>query len=130
MKMMDIVRDCMRQRVEEIREQFVNTRKEMDLIAEVSKTLIKILLSCAFGEDLSNIEIDYYINGVKTRQKISFVLREVFHKCIMREISLQVALFPTSAQYCISPSDRENQNNIYILRELFAQVVEKRRKND
>lgn len=65
--MMDIVRDCMRQRVEEIRQQYVNTKKEMDLIAEVSKTLIKILLSCAFGEDLSSVEVDYYVNGEKTK---------------------------------------------------------------
>lgn len=56
----------------------------MDLIGQISKTFVKVLLTCAFGEDLSDEDLDYYEGGVKTRKKLGFVLREVFHKCLMR----------------------------------------------
>jgi hypothetical protein len=38
----------------------------MDLIHEISETLIKIVLTCAFGEDVSNEILDYEENGKMT----------------------------------------------------------------
>lgn len=35
----------------------------MDMIQEISKVFVKIILMCTFGEDLSENEIDYYIKG-------------------------------------------------------------------
>jgi hypothetical protein len=44
----------------------------------MSKLLIKIILKCAFGEDLSELEVDY-IEGFKTTKKpLPYVLRNVF----------------------------------------------------
>ena len=84
LKMIDIVKDCMGKKVQEWREKFVKPKKQMDLIAEISKTFVMVLLSCAFGEDLSDKVIDYYVNGVRTQKTVCFVLREVFHKCVMK----------------------------------------------
>lgn len=69
-------------------EKFINSDGEFDLIQEVSKIYIKIILTCIFGEDLSDTEIDYFEKGKRTRKSVPFVLREGFHKCLMRIVSL------------------------------------------
>jgi hypothetical protein len=71
-----------------LKEKYVKTGKQMDLIHEISKTFIKIILTCAFGEDLSDEELDYYQNGVKSRKTVAFVLRETFHLSVRRWNSL------------------------------------------
>lgn len=101
----------------------------MDIIAEIAKLYIRVLLRCSFGEDLSNREIEYYIKGQKTIQKVDFALREVWHNCIERLVSPQVVLFPNSASYHISSFDRENKRNIYAIRKLIHEIVDKRRED-
>jgi hypothetical protein len=50
----------------------------MDMIAEITKMFIRIIFMCAFGEDLTDLELDY-IEGFKTTKKtLPFVLRNVF----------------------------------------------------
>lgn len=71
--------------------------------------------------------IDYYINGVKTQKPVYYVLRDVFHKCVHKLTSVQIALFPSSARYRIFPYDRENYKNTVILRKLFREVISRRR---
>ena len=126
-KMVDIVKQCMADSNLRWRKLYVEQKKPMDLIDEISKTLIKILLMCSFGEDISETEIDYYMNGRKTRQTVAFVLREVFHKCIDRLTSAQIVFFPSTAHWYVTPWDRENRANIYRLRELLFTLVQKRR---
>ena len=79
MLMCDIVKQCMAEKVAEIKEKYVKPKKEMDLIHEISKTFIKIILTCAFGEDLSDTELDYCENGEIKKKTVAFVLRETFH---------------------------------------------------
>jgi cytochrome P450 len=84
LKMLEIVKECMREKVREWREKYVDSGKEMDLILETSKTFIKIFLMCAFGEDLTEKQILHSSNGVKSLKPLPYVLREVFHNSLMR----------------------------------------------
>jgi cytochrome P450 len=52
-QMCEIVKQCMKEKVEDLKERFVRPGKEMNYMQEVSKVLIKIIMMCAFGEDLS-----------------------------------------------------------------------------
>lgn len=54
----------------------------MDLIQEVSKLFVKIILVCAFGEDLSELELDYIEDNKLTKKPLPFILREVFHRLL------------------------------------------------
>jgi hypothetical protein len=83
----------------------------MDLIHEVSKTFVKIILTCAFGTDLSDKELVYYENGRKTTKTVPFILRNVFHNFLMRWHTLQIFLFPETVHWYLFPSDRENRYN-------------------
>ena len=48
------------------------------MISEISKIYIKIVLTCTFGQDLSDELIDYYVKGKKEQRTVSFVLRDGF----------------------------------------------------
>ena len=85
------------------------------------------MLTCSFGEDLSYKEMDFEDNGVITRKKVPYVLREVFHKCVMRMVSTQIVLFPKSGHWYLTAHDRENKRNCERIRDLCLEVVQKRR---
>lgn len=92
--MTDIVKECMRLKVLEIRDKFARTGQAMDLISEISNIQVKVLLECAFGEDVSHLKLDYYQNDVKTQKSVAFILRDTFHKCLAKLHSIETALFP------------------------------------
>lgn len=78
--MLDIVKECVGDKVKQWNEKYVKPQKSMDLIQELAQLFMKIILTCTFGEDISEHTLDYYENGVKTTKPVSFVLRETFHK--------------------------------------------------
>ena len=125
--MCEIVKGCMAERIHDLKAQYLIPNKQMDLISEISKTFVKIILTCAFGEDLSDVKIEYIENGKKGLKPVSFVLRETFHKCLKRWHTLQLCIFPETVHWYLFASDRENRYNIEKLRELFAGVVKRRR---
>lgn len=60
----------------------------MDIIYEMSHLFSTIILTCAFGEDMSEFELDY-IEGFKTSKKpIVFIIRDIFDKLSLRWYSL------------------------------------------
>ena len=61
-------------------------------------------------------------------KKVPQVLRETFHKCLMKMTSVQASLFPDHIGLNIFPSDRENYKNTRILRDLFREIIQRRRK--
>jgi len=77
--MCELVKQCMRERVNDMDQQFLQTGENMNMIHEVSKTFVKVILVCGLGVDLSDEKLTYYERGVKTEKSLNFVLREVFH---------------------------------------------------
>ncbi len=82
--MCEIVKQCMHEKVEDLKARFSRPGKDMNLMQEISKMFIKIIMMCAFGEDLSEQMLDYSENGVKTKKTVAFVLRETFHNSLRR----------------------------------------------
>lgn len=74
------------------------------------------MLICAFGEDIVDVELPYFLNGQREDIKISNMIRLVFRRQLDRFFSIQVTLFRNSGKYHISPTDRENRRNIQTLR--------------
>jgi hypothetical protein len=105
--------------VEIMREKYVKTGLEMDLIAEVNISHIKVLLKCAFGIDLSGEILDWEEDGVTTKKTLDYVMITSFHKLFMRVVSLQILVFPESHEWYIGRAHREIRRNVYRLRALF-----------
>ena len=56
----------------------------INLITEFSDVFVRILLMCAFGEDVSKQDVDYWENGRCTKRSLSFVLRETLATLLER----------------------------------------------
>jgi len=59
----------------------------MDLIFEINWVLMKVILTCTFGEDIGDNIVDYSKNGVTGKNTVAEVLRETFQKCVIRSVS-------------------------------------------
>ena len=57
---------------------------EINMIDEISKLSVKVLLTCALGKDISGQDIDFWEHGRVSKRSIAFVLRDTFQKLIYR----------------------------------------------
>ena len=87
----------------------------------------RILLKCAIGEDLDNVMVDHYENGVKLSKDVPYALRNTFSKMVGRTFALHTIAFPFLAKYHITPHEREIQANAKALRVLFEKMVRTRK---
>jgi len=79
---------------------------------EFSSMIVRILLSCAFSEDITNAEIDFWENGKLTKKDVAFSLRVTFHNLLERFLgSAHCLLFPQLADVYLTPWEREQKAN-------------------
>ena len=52
--MIELVKEAMGSIVQEWNKRFIEERNQFDIIEEISRVLVKILLICAFGEDIAD----------------------------------------------------------------------------
>ena len=83
----------------------------------------RILLKCAIGEDLDDVMVDYYENGVNNRKDVPYSLRNTFSKMIARTQQLHTIAFPRLAKYHIFQHERDVKANAKALRALFEKMV-------
>ena len=98
------------------------------MMLEVDKIFVRILLMCATGEDISEMIIDYRSGGKIEKKSLPFVLRDNFGKSLDRINAPHVALMPYFANIYISSSERDLVSNCNTIREVFIDIVNKRRK--
>jgi hypothetical protein len=55
-----------------------------NLVTEFNKMTARVMLMCALGEDVTDMEIDYWKNGKVTKKSLSDALRECFQDLIDR----------------------------------------------
>ena len=78
--MIELVKEVMTQTVEEWNKKFIESKEKFNLVEEISMIHTKILLYCALGENITDVELPYYNKGKKEKLKLSFFAREVFGK--------------------------------------------------
>jgi cytochrome P450 len=88
---------------------------------------VKILLKCAFGEDLSEETMDFEHEGKVEQKTLAHVLRTTFHECINRLTDPHIVIFPFLADIYITSREREILRNCQRLRNFLLQIVQKRR---
>jgi hypothetical protein len=70
---------------------------KIELINEINILYANLLLKCAFGDDCSNIECDYWHNGIIERVSVSYSLRQTYERLIARELNYHLFFFPSLA---------------------------------
>jgi hypothetical protein len=56
----------------------------MDIILETNNLFVKIILTCVFGEDLSELELDYIEHSKITKRTIPYALRYIMQNLAER----------------------------------------------
>lgn len=82
-------------------------RTQFDFQEEMQIMSGRILLTCALGEDISELEIPYWRDGRMTMRQINFVLLQTFLDCLDRMAQLHTMLFPFLRDWYILPSERD-----------------------
>ena len=80
LKMISLVKTVVKSTMEDWSKRFVEDEEPFDLIEEVSIMHVRIMLLCALGEDIINVELPYYDNGKEQRLKLSQHIRLVFKR--------------------------------------------------
>jgi cytochrome P450 len=129
-KMIDITKSIVSNSMERIREKHVKTGSPMDLISVTQNTHQKIILKCAMGVDVADIMLDYKEGGKVYKKRAGDMLRKIFHLTINRVGFPHVAFFPTyGVDMYLLPMEQDLKVNIQTIRNLFMDVVIKRRED-
>jgi len=78
--MVETAKDCMRGTLNRWtkKTQENGGSAKIDLINEISLMFTRIILKCAIGESLDDVEIDYWENGENIRKDVPYSLRNTF----------------------------------------------------
>ncbi len=102
LKMIVLIKRELKKSLDMWKEKYVDTGKEMNIVQEMSDIFARIILSCAFGEDISEEKIMIETNGKIEYQPLSTAFRNVFQALLYRWVSLQIVLFPESHEYYLT----------------------------
>ena len=96
---------------------------EINMIDEISKLTIKVILTCAVGKDISDQEVDFWEHGRREKRSIAFVLRDTFSKLSHRLQEPHVCFFPSLADWFILPYERDIKRNALTIRARMHALV-------
>ena len=80
---------------------------QINLISTISELTSRILLACSLGDDVNDIQVDYWENGVVTKKNLAFALRNTFTAMVSRLSRVHVCIFPFLANVFITPWERD-----------------------
>ena len=99
----------------------------MDLFEEIDKIHQRIYLECAFGYDITEIKVEYLTENGSELLSIAEASNRGFAENAYRMFSPQLVLLPESYSWFISPAHRRIKTNSETIRNIFKDLVEKRR---
>lgn len=79
----------------------------------------QIILTCAIGETLDGVKVDYWKDGKLTKRDATFSLRQSFSDLIERFCFMKNLLFPIFNSYYLTQGERDLIANCQALRALF-----------
>ncbi len=111
-KMMNIIREVVTSYVKLLEKDFINTETPFNLAEKINELQVKIILNCAFGIDLGEIEMPYMIDGVSHMKKYSFIIKDLLNGVPMRTVSPRFFFYPVLTNHWIFPKEREILGNV------------------
>ncbi len=64
------------------------------MVNDINNLMVRLLLACVVGSDVSEVKIDYWVNGIITKKDLGYALRKSFAEMIERLAAPHVSLFP------------------------------------
>jgi cytochrome P450 len=101
---------------------------KIDLISEVSRMQSRIMLDCILGEDITELNMDFWKDGKCVQENTVFVLRQTFADLISRLSQPLVVFFPSTVHWFITRFERDTLKNANNLRAFCMKITNQRRK--
>ena len=121
-KMVDLAKVSMRRTLESFKRlASAGPRTTIDLVSETSMMQVRILLMCALGQDFSDHDVDFWLNGKLGKVSLAVSLRECFHGLINRFGHPHCQFFGEwYARHFVLPYERDLKKNCLILRDFIS----------
>lgn len=97
------------------------------MIADINNLMVKVLLTCVIGHDVSDIQIDYWQNGVQTKKDLGYTLRQSFADLTERMAAPHVCLIPWFADVYLTRHERDLARNCLAIRNFVNQIIQDRK---
>jgi hypothetical protein len=95
MKMVEIVNQCVADKVAYMEERFLAKNEAFNLISEIDELHTRIILTSAFGMDrVSDLKLPYIENGVTIMRPLGEVLRDVFLYIALKGLRTETCFIP------------------------------------
>ena len=128
--LVEIARESVRVSVDKLKKLTASSGKpktQLDMINEFNSIFVRILLTTALGEDVSERQVNYWENGKLIKVNVAYSLRETFHHLAERMAHVHIFFFPFLADVYLTPSERAMKANAGFLRDLIKEIVDRRR---
>ena len=128
--LVEIARESVRVSVDKLKKLTASSGKpktQLDMINEFNTIFVRILLTTALGEDVSEREVNYWESGKLIKVNVAYSLRETFHHLAERMAHVHIFFFDFLADVYLTPSERAMKANAGFLRELIKEIIDRRR---
>lgn len=99
----------------------------IDMVSDINNLMVRLLLACVVGKDVSENMIEYWVNGVPTKKDLGYALRKTFVEMIERLASPHVSLFPWLADVYLTQHERDLARNCQSIRNLVNSIIQQRK---
>lgn len=129
-KMTEVVREVVTEKISEIEERYVKTGKPMNVTEEMGELQNRIFLTSVFGlKDLHKVRLPYLQRGQTLQLDIGDFLRRLVGFLLLRQGRRIFGLIPYLLFFNYTKEDREYVENIRVVRTYCEGLIEDRKKN-
>jgi hypothetical protein len=97
------------------------------VIADINNLMVKVLLACVIGYDVSNLQIDYWQDGVQTKKDLGFTLRHTLAGLLNRMAAPHVILILWFEDVYLTRHERDLAKNCLAIRNFVNQIIQDRK---
>lgn len=108
LKMVQVINQCVGDKVKYMQERYLEKGEAFDLIAELDELHTRIILTSAFGvHNVADLNLPFIDNGVTKMRPLGNVLRDLFLYIAFRGLRTAVAFIPYLVFLYYTKKDRE-----------------------
>ncbi len=126
-KMVEVIRECSRLELAEWKADLARGINSFDLIQKIQNYEVKIILTCAFGEEYDDKKVKWYVNGELTTTTLGFCLRRLFEQCFRRNVNPCIFFFPSLTSSFRLTGNSEILKNAALVRTQIREMVADRK---
>ena len=125
--MVEFMKKDVKRTLQEWKTEYADAGKDINIVAQISNLFLRIIISCTFGEDISDKEFMYLENGVEIKTNFGYALRNNLQSLLNRQVHPQILFFPETWPLYLVKKHRDDFENARRIRALVTSIILKRK---